>query len=238
MPGPHPHTRSGCRPADGSVHLLLTTLGGSGHVIPCAAHRSFSIASRGAEPYSDRMPGSRLRPTLCLQCGEPIRQPTTGRRREICANRQCERAAAAERQRIRRRKRAGIPISPFMDAAPPAPRGGRDPLALRLAKQLALCEWPGVSLTPTELQTLVAAIRAGATTRFAIESLAHGQHPPGDWIQPISNAARESLADLLRRAPSPALPERRAPEVRDLEEVALDAGLALDPITGAWVRRR
>jgi hypothetical protein len=184
------------------------------------------------------MANFRLRPTLCIQCGESIRQPATGRPRGICLSRQCERAAAAERQRIRRRKQAGISISPFMDAVPPAPRGGRDPLALRLAKQLAGREWPGVSLTSTELQALVVAIQAGATSRFTLESLVHGQQPAGGWIQPITDTARESLVNLLRRAPSPSPPEPRSPEVKEVEEVAMDAGLALDPITGAWVRHR
>jgi hypothetical protein len=125
-----------------------------------------------------------------------------------------------------------------MDAAPPAPRGGRDRLPLRLAKQLAGREWPGASLTATELQALVAAIQAGANSRFAIESLARGQQPSGAWIQPISDETRESLLALLLRLPPPNPPERRTLEVKDVEDVAADAGLVLDPITGAWVRRR
>jgi hypothetical protein len=184
------------------------------------------------------MPSSRIRPTLCLQCGEPIRQPATGRRREICALRKCERAAAAERQRIRRRRAAGIAVSPFMDSAPPAPRGGRDPLVVRLAKQFAAESFPGVALTAGELQALVEAVQAGAASRFALDRLASGSPPSGSWIRPVEEATRAALTQLLQRVPVEPPSRPIQPEVKEVEDVALDAGLVLDPRTGAWVRRR
>jgi hypothetical protein len=174
---------------------------------------------------------------LCRQCGEPIRQPPTGRRREICTDRACERAAAAERQRIRRRRQAGIIISPFMDSAPPAPRGGRDTLVVRLAKQLASRVSPEITPTATDLEALVHAVRAGAASRFALERLA-GDSPPGDWISDVPAATRTELARLLARAPLARPVTPAPPEVKEVQEVAADAGLVLDPRTGAWVRRR
>jgi hypothetical protein len=174
---------------------------------------------------------------LCVQCGEPIRQPVTGRRREICTRRECERAAAAERQRLRRRRDAGIAISPFMDSAPPAPRGGRDSLVVRLAKELGARAFPDVILSAADVQSLVDAVKAGATTRFTLKCLASGS-PSGAWIRPVENATRAQLSQLLQRAPVGPPPRPAPPEVKDVEDVALDAGLVLDPRTGAWVRRR
>jgi hypothetical protein len=149
----------------------------------------------------------------------------------------CARGAAAERQRIRRRRQAGIVLSPFMDSASPAPRGGRGALVVRLAKQLASQLFPEVTLTAPELEALVDAVKAGATSRHTLECLA-GDRPPGDWIGEVSAATRIELAHLLARAPL-APPVRPAPpEVKEVQEVAIDAGLVLDPQTGAWVRRR
>jgi hypothetical protein len=120
-----------------------------------------------------------------------------------------------------------------MDSAPPAPRGGRDSLVVRLAKELGARAFPDVILSAAEVQSLVEAVKAGATTRFTLECLASGS-----WIRPVENATRAQLSQLLQRAPVGPPPRPAPPEVKDVEDVALDAGLVLDPRTGAWVRRR
>jgi hypothetical protein len=111
-------------------------------------------------------------------------------------------------------------------------------LVVRLAKQLASRVFPEVALTASELEALVDGVRAGASSRYALERLAGGGPPPGDWMGGIDAASRIELARLLERVPiaPPARPV--PPEVKDVEDVAIDAGLTLDPRTGAWVRRR
>ena len=108
---------------------------------------------------------------------------------------------------------------------------------MRLAKQLASRVLPEITLTAPELEALVDAVKAGATSRHTLECLA-GDRPPSDWIGEVPATTRTELALLLARAPL-APPVRPAPpEVKEVQEVAIDAGLVLDPRTGAWVRRR
>jgi hypothetical protein len=132
---------------------------------------------------------------------------------------------------------AGIVVPPFMDSAQPAPAGGRDRLAVRLAKQLAAREWPGVVLSSDELAAITAAVTAGIGSRYGLECAVKGQ-PPGSWIRPLSADSREVLAKLLERAPAEPPSPPALPEMRELEDVVADAGMVLDPRTGSWVRRR
>jgi hypothetical protein len=122
-----------------------------------------------------------------------------------------------------------------MDSAEPAPRGGHDRLAIRLAKQIAEREWPGRSLAPEELSALVAAVYAGVTSRYALECVANGRPAPESWMRSVPSTISVVLAALLERTPPPV---RRPPDFREVDEVAADAGLVPDPRTGAWVRRR
>ena len=164
----------------------------------------------------------------CLYCWAPLQQRASGRPRRICGSAACLRAADAERRRIQRRREAGLQTV-TRRIAEPAPRGGRDPLIRRLARQLARELWPAITLTPTDIDALIIAMQAGLETGWKVrEALARGAReglPPASWAI-LDGLAQKAAAHRLDA------------ETEREREVYADAGLVMDVSTGAWVRRR
>jgi hypothetical protein len=107
--------------------------------------------------------------------------------------------------------------------------GGRDPLIRRLAKQLVLEVWPSVAPTPADIDDLIVAIQAGLESAWKIRD-ALRKDPPS-WLP---QAVWETLLRLTRQA----LAAQGDEEDERARDVYADAGLIIDPRTGAWVRRR
>jgi len=164
----------------------------------------------------------------CLYCWAPLQQRTSGRPRRICGSAACRRAADAERRRIQRRREAGLQTV-TRKIAEPAPRGGRDPLIRRLARQLARELWPLITPTSADIDAIVIAMQAGLETAWKIrDALSRGARegvPPRVW------ATLEGLAQT-------AAAHRLDEETEREREAYADAGLVMDGSTGAWVRRR
>ncbi len=113
--------------------------------------------------------------------------------------------------------------------AEPVQRGGRDPLIRRLAKQLAHEIWPGVPVTNEDIDAVVEAMRNGLDTSWRLrDATANGR------LAGLSASARDSLERFHERAAS----IQEMAEEEKTREVYAEAGLSVDPSTGAWVRRR
>jgi hypothetical protein len=110
--------------------------------------------------------------------------------------------ADAQRRRLQRRRAAAIPSdgSRYVQNREAAPRGGRDPLPRRLAKQLATQAFPHTQVTPEELDALARALQAGAVSPDDIERIAHGHpgtaYPP---LEPVPAETRTRLLGLIER---------------------------------------
>jgi hypothetical protein len=163
----------------------------------------------------------------CLYCWAPLDQHSRGRPRRICRSPACRRAADAERRRILRRRKAGLQ-SVSRRAAEPLRRGGRDPLVRRLARQLALEVWPSVVPSSADLDDLAVAIQAGLESARKIRDALRKD------AAPLPQSVWETLVRLTRQA-SLNQSDQDHELVRAVYE---DAGLVIDPHTGAWVRRR
>jgi hypothetical protein len=87
--------------------------------------------------------------------------------------------------------------------APPAPRGGRDSLARRLAKQLAARAWPQITPTMVELAALEVAVRHGATGAEHIEVTVRGRKSRRCSPLPVPKETRAALRGLLKRVDAP-----------------------------------
>ena len=164
----------------------------------------------------------------CLYCWVAITPRLSGRPRRICGSQECRRAADAERRRIQRRRAAGLQTV-TRRVAEPVQRGGRDPLIRRLAKQLAHEIWPGVPATREDIDAVVDAMRNGLDTSWRLrDATANGR------LAGLSASARDSLERFHARAAS----IQEMAEEEKTREVYAEAGLSVDPSTGAWVRRR
>jgi hypothetical protein len=172
------------------------------------------------------MPNSRIH--HCLYCWARIDQPPRGRPRRICSSPSCRRAADAERRRILRRRRAGLQTV-TRRAAEPVQRGGREPLIRRLAKQLALEIWPEVELSHDDIANLTIIMRAGFENARKIRDALRMDPRP---------ALPQSVWETLHRLTAQVAIHEREAAQRTAWDVYSEAGLAVDPHTGAWVRRR